>query len=281
MTAFGSFRITASAQGEGVDPFVGRPALYYWPWYWHLPSLGPWLLLALAVALPAANRHRHALLIFVPLLILGLLWERVTTRTGMPSAGRAQFSFLGEFLATGLALLWLNADKLGRLRGPARLAAGLGLLLLADLMVIPSYWGSFPGRTGMFIVFTAIMGIVLLVALTLTRRLAHQRYRPLHFLLWLAVWSIVGSIAGAAAFVGVLTLSHLHDIPGLQALIVEIVVAGLVLAVCLYAVNLPYLLLMFTSPFFRRRFQVWLGVESLLPQAQAANPEGLCSGRNE
>ncbi len=226
------------------------------------------------MALPAANRHRHALLILVPLLILGLLWERVTTLTGMPSASRAQFSFLGEFLAVGIALLWLNADKLGGFRGPARLAAGLGLLLLADLAVTLSYWGAFPGQTDMFIVFIPIIAVILLLALTLTRWLAHRRYRPVRFMLWLAVWTSVCSVAGAAAFVAVLVLAPGYSLNNWPDVLREIVVPGLVIGLCLYAVNLPYLLLMFTSPFFRRRFQAWLGVEFLLPQAQAANPEG-------
>lgn len=278
---FGDLQIAATPRGGAVGPFVGAPVLYHWPWYWHLPSLGPWLLLALAVALPTTNRHRHALLIFVPLLVLGLLWERMTTLTGMPSASRTQFSFLAEFLAAGIALLWLNADKLGRFRGPMRLVAGLGLLLLADLTATLSYWGTFPGQTGMFIVFTVIIAMILLLSLTLTRWLAHRHYRPVRFMLWLAVWNSVGSVAGAAAFVGVLVLTTGYSLNNGPAVLTEIIVPGLVLGLCLYAVNLPYLLLMFSSPFFRRRFQVWLGLQPLLPQAQATNPEGFCSGRNE
>ncbi len=34
--------------------------------------------------------------------------------------------------------------------------------------------------------------------------------------------------------------------------------AGLALGLCLYVVNLPYMLLMFRSSFFRQRFRTWL-----------------------
>jgi hypothetical protein len=299
VTAFGDLQITASAnigqptgrglvsrassprseggtpsaqQGQG-DPkrdelrlgtrdglATSEPVLYHWPWYWHLPALGPWLLLALAIALPRTNRHRHALLIFVPLLVLGLLWRRVTKLTGVPSASEMQFSFVIEFLAVGMALLWLNADKLGRYPGVVRFAVSLGILLLADLAAVLSYWGAFPGQTSMSIAFTAIMGIVLLVSLTLTRRLAHKRYNPLRFMLWLAAWSTACSITGAAALVGISVLSNPYAIHNLPIILVQMIVPGLALSLCLYAVNLPYLLLMFTSPFFRRRFHIWLGV---------------------
>jgi hypothetical protein len=250
-----------------VGPFVGAPVVYHWPWYRHLPSLGPWLLLALAVALPATNRHRHALLIFVPLLVLGLSWDRVTTWTGMPSASRAQFSFLGEFLAVGIALLWLNADQLGRFPGPGRLAVSLGILLLADLVVTLSYWGTFAGQTGMFIVFTIVVLLLLLLPLTLTRWLAHRRYQPVRFLLWLAIGSTICSIVGAAAFVGVLALTVGYSLRSWAAVVPEIIVPGLVIGLCLCAAHLPYLLLMFSSPFFRRRFRAWLGVEAVSPPA--------------
>jgi hypothetical protein len=47
------------------------------------------------------------------------------------------------------------------------------------------------------------------------------------------------------------------------------------MALCLYAVNFPYLLLMITSPFFRRRFHIWLGIESAsVPSAEPRDVSG-------
>ena len=218
MTAFGDLQIAASAkigeatwrgrpalaeEEQGQDGLAtGEPVLYHWPWYRHLPSAGPWLLLALAIALPRANRHRHALLIFIPLLVLGLLWQRVTKLTGMLSASETQFSFFIDSLAVGMALLWLHADKLGGYHSIPRFLVSLGILLLADLVVVLSYWGMFPGQSSMLLVCTAVMSIVLLISLALTRRLAHKRYDPLRFMLWLAAWSTACSITGVAALVG-------------------------------------------------------------------------------
>jgi peptidoglycan/LPS O-acetylase OafA/YrhL len=255
--------------------------VYHWPWYWHLPSLGPWLLLALAVALPRANRHRHALLIFIPMLIVALLWPRAAQRAGISSADATQFGFLIDFLVVGLALLWLNAETLGRVRALNRFAGSLGLLLLAGLAVVLSYWGAFPRRTGILLTVTGVAALILLVSLLLTRRLAHRRYQPLRFMLWLAAWSLVCSLIGAAALTGAMMLVSPYPIQSWRTVLIQMVMPGLIIGLCLYAVSLPYLLLMFSSPFFRRRFQVWLGVESLPPQAQAANSEGLYSGRNE
>ena len=170
------------------------------------------------------------------------------------------FSFLVESLVVGTALLWLNAEKVGPYRGLVWFTGSLGILLLADMGVLVSYWGTFPRDNGLFLTFTAIVEVVLLAALALTRRRAHQHCRPWHFMLWLGAWCTIWSIAGAAAFVGVLALSHPYSVSGLSTMVGRILEAGVVLSLCLYAVNLPYMLLMFRSPFFRQRFHVWLGV---------------------
>jgi hypothetical protein len=177
-------RIVASARIDGAGPFTSRPVFFHWPWYWHLPRLGPWALLAAAIAWPRKNRRYEALLIFVPMLVLGLLWQTVTKATGLPSATAVQFGFLIEFLMVGMALLWLNADRLGRRGGLTRFVSSLGIVLLAGLVVVLSYGRTFTGAQGVILVFsTTTLAIVLLVSLTLTHWLIRRRYRPFSFLL--------------------------------------------------------------------------------------------------
>jgi hypothetical protein len=257
-------RIVASARIDGAGPFTSQPVFFHWPWYWHLPHLAPWVLLALAIAGPRRNRHCEALLIFVPMLVLGLLWQTVTKTTGLPSATAMQFSFLIEFLMAGMALLWLNADWLGRRGGLARFAGSLGMVLVAGLVVVLSYAGTFVGgQDAMLLFFTTLLAVVLLVSLTLTRRLVRRRYRPVPFLLWLVAWCLLCSLVAITAFTAVTMLMNPSGTYSLQHIAKEIIVPSLVLGSGVYVINLPYLLLMFRSSFFRRRFQVWLGVESL------------------
>jgi len=231
--------------------------------------LGPWLLLALGVALPRANRDPRALLIFIPMLVLAFLWQRVAERMGIPSASQLIFSFLIEFLAVGAGLLWLNADRLARYRSLVRFAAGLGLVLLAAAAALLAWSRTFPGNILELLVVTVLIGVVMLVSLGMTRRLARRRYRPLHFALWLATGSILTALGLMAAVAGISTLTGSAVIDDLRSAFQRVVVPGLALGICLYAVHLPYLLLMFTSPFFRRRFQIWLGVE---PRATQPDP---------
>jgi hypothetical protein len=258
-------RIVASARIGGAGPLEGQPVFFHWPWYWHLPRLGPWALLVLAITLPRANRRREALLIFVPMVVLGLLWQTVTKTTGLPSDTAVQFSFLIESLMVGMALLWLNADTLGRRGGLVRFGGSLGLVLLAGLVVVLSYGRTFVGGQGVVILgyfFTTLLAVVLLVSLTLTRRLVRRRYRPVPFMLWLLAWCLLCSLAAITAFTAVTMLANPSSTYRLEHIAREIIIPSLVLGSGVYVVNLPYLLLMFRSPFFRRRFQVWLGAAS-------------------
>jgi hypothetical protein len=283
VTTFGDLQIAASAKINGAGPFQTEPVVFHWPWYWHLPRLGPWLLLGLAVALPARNRDRRAILIFIPLVILSVLWPLVMRHTTLPSASLNQFALLFESLIVGLALLWLNADTLRRRHGLVRVPMSLGILVLAGLVAALS--SGLPLSDPFFVIFlifVAVMGAVLLLALALTRRTTHRRYVPRPFLLWLVAWTLLFMTAGTVLLLTAMPLLITRGAgvlwPALWLLLKRATLTGLVLGVCLYAVNLPYLLLMFSSPFFRRRFLVWLGAESALPQDEAVHREGSCSG---
>jgi hypothetical protein len=266
VTTFGNLQIAASAKIEGVGLSQSERIVFHWPWYWHLSRLGPWLLLALAIAVPRRNRDRRATLIFVPLVILTLLWPVVAPRVSPSSANREQSSLLFESLVVGLALLWLNADTLRRHHGLVRFPMALGLLLLGSFVTAISSRGAISDPLVIVLLMAiAVMGAILLGALALARRVVHRRYVPLRFMLWLAAGNLLITTAVTILYVVAVTLLITRGTIDLQLLFLRSVVVGLALGLCLYAVNLPYMLLMFTSPFFRRRFHVWLGVRSLLP----------------
>jgi uncharacterized membrane protein YidH (DUF202 family) len=246
-----------------AGPRESEPVIYHWPWYWHLPRPALWLLLALAVALPRTNRDRRALLIFIPLLVLSLLWRLVAKGMGMGAGDLEEFSLFFESLVVGTALLWLNADKLSKYHGLMRFVMSLGMVLLAGLVGVVAYGRTSSDDAGPLLGLIVVMGVVLLAALTATRRLAHGRYEPGRFMLHLAIWSILCSTLGIiAVFLVLETLAGFPKTPDPQSAITEAIRPGLILGVCLYAINLPYMLLVFRSPFFRRRFCAWLGVTS-------------------
>jgi hypothetical protein len=277
VTTFGDLRIVAATNVDQVGPLKSAPVTYHWPWYWHLSRAALWLLLALAVALPKTNRDRRALLIFIPLLVLVLLWGPLARSMGMAGLSLDEFGLGFESLVVGAGLLWLNADKLGRCHGLMRFAVSLGLVLLGGCAGLISYGETSWADAAPFLSAIAVLGVILLAALGATRRFARGRYRPLRFMLHLGIWDILCSMAGIIAFY--LSLEALAGFPGTPSLwsaVTTAAGAALMFAVCLYAINLPYMLLMFSSPFFRQRFQDWLGAAPLsVPDEKVQNASTL------
>ena len=249
--------------------------VFHWPWYWHLFRLGPWALLTLAVAVPKRNRDRRTLLIFVPLAILSLLWPLATKLVpSVPTASVSadRFNLLFESLVIGLALLWLQADWLRGRPGWVRVPLSLGLMLLAGLVAFVSASRTLADPMIFILpIYVTILGAGLLAALALARRLTRGRYVPLAFMVWLGVGSLLFTAVSAALLAGVpqLLLSGETIDVRLRILLIQSV-AGLALGLCLYVINLPYMLLMFRCSFFRPRFRTWLGVESFSRQRDEA-----------
>jgi NADH:ubiquinone oxidoreductase subunit K len=252
--------VAQTSSGPG-GPREGEPVFYHWPWYWHLARLGPWLLLAGAIAVPKRNRDRRTLLIFIPLAILSLLWPLVTSAVN-PGSADANEALPFESLAVGLALFWLHADRLTRYRSVVRLPVSLGLLLLAGLVTLVSAgWKLSDPTLIIFLISVVVLGAILLATLAITRRLIHRRYVPFRFMLWLGAWNLLLTTAAVVLFAVVFLLLLAPELFELRIILLQGVGGGLMLGLCLYALNLPYMLLMFSSPFFRRRFQDWLGLK--------------------
>ena len=261
MSTFGDLRIVASAKITGAERVESEPVFYHWPWYRHLSRLGPWALLALAVGIPRRNRDRQTMLIFVPLAIFSVLWPLLVPLLHLPNGEAAdQSTLLLEALVVGVGLLWLNADTLRPCPALARSLLSLGILLLAGLVTFVSSGRTFRDPlVTIGLVYLLVLGVILLLALAIARRLTHQRYVPLPFLLWVAAGCALLPTAVTVSLSTVLQLLVSGKAINPTFLVMQAVV-GLALGLCLYVVNLPYLLLMFRSAFFRPRFCAWLGV---------------------
>ena len=63
----------------------GIATIYSWKWYYSMPALGLWIVLALAILLVRENRYPRVLLIFIPIFLVRLLWSQFLLILGAPS----------------------------------------------------------------------------------------------------------------------------------------------------------------------------------------------------
>ena len=240
----------------------GTATIYPWKWYYSAPALGLWIILALVILLVRDNREPRVLLIFIPIFLVRLLWLRFQSILGAPSDVLEVFRVLVDALAIGIAMLWLLAYKLGnRNRFISFLLALVVLVAVSVVVVVSSQAWSSRAALGLLVIQALGIATMLLV-FVLAGWHCRKRYGPWRFMLWLALWTMVISIVAFLTFFLIAAGPSgpaeelIRQIPG-------VLLVGLIFAICVYMLNLPFMILAFVTPFFRERFYAYFHLKSM------------------
>ena len=255
-------RIVPSADIGDLGPSQGQALAYDWKWYYSAMGALVWLPLVLALAIPPANRNRRALLILVPLVVVVSLWSLFKKAVGMPSSSAYRFDVWAGSLAAGLAVLWLLAPYLALARGTARFFGAIALLVAVAYVGSLAYGTWFSSDTVLHLIVLVLLGLVLLTGIAVAARRYRRGGGPVRFMLWLALWTAVGGLAAMSGYFVVVTgvLSSALRGAELARMLPQVCLVGLMLGMCVYVLNLPFMILGFVSPFFRERMQACLGL---------------------
>ena len=219
----------------------------------------------LAIVLVKANRDPRILLILVPLLIVNLFWTIFKKSAGFDSRSTEMFGMVFHSLVVGVTVLWLLAHKIGG-RDRFVFLRSLIIMVVIGLIGTISYGGlQFSLQTTASVILLAILILTMLLGFVLTGWRCRKSYRPVPFMLWLALWTTVVSVViifgYAVVAVAIMSISG-QDIPSYWILLQAFLI-GLVLSGCLYAIEFPYMILALSSPFFRERFYAWLHLKPM------------------
>ena len=178
----------------------------------------------------------------------------------------------------GISVLWLLANYLVRFGGIIRFLLSFVTMIIVAGLGILSFSTEFSSQIVLFLALFVFAALTMLVAITLSRRFCGGKYRPIRFMLWLALWTVLGSIFAIFGFiiVGTIIMSSGPDSP---QMILIIGLGGLIFGLCLYVLNLPFLILGFIHPFFRERFCACLRLKPI-PAAPKQADAGWLNGQN-
>ena len=259
-----------SADLGDVGPQQGEAVNFDWKWSYSAPGLVIWLALFLALTLPRANRNLRILLIFVPLVIVNLLWLAFKEVSNMPSSSASQFDTVFHSMAVGIAVLWLVVNYFERFGGVVRFLLSFGILVAVAGLGTLSYSTEFSNEVALLLALFAFLAITMLGATIIAGKLCKGKYRPLCFMLWLALCTLLGSLFATFGFfiVGTFIMSSGSG-PDILEAILMLTLVGLILGLCLYVLNLPFMILGFVNPFFRERFNACLRLKSMPTMSEA------------
>jgi hypothetical protein len=81
-------------------------------------------------------------------------------------------------------------------------------------------------------------------------------------MLWMALWTMVISLGGMLTF---FLIAEGPSDPSEELIrqIPQVLLVGFIFAFCIYVMNLPFMILAFASPFFRKRFYAYFHLKSM------------------
>ena len=251
-----------------------------------LPLLLPWLAVLVLLALPS-NRNPRAWWIWAPLIGLALLGTGLESATeALNDEGYSYAIQAACAAAFGLAAIWLLGSAMAR-RGwalaVALMALAFAVVSLLALVVSPVFeqlWDLRRWVAAMvlyLVLFWVVGGLAFAGALNLTGWMCRSRFTRLRvafrLTFWLCVmWIVAGGLLGCV----------MKFFSGGNAEWGGLLMGALVLPLVSFVVILPFLILSFTSSFYRERLKrlLRLPAEDSAPPVPAVAPIAEPVGRH-
>lgn len=218
-----------------------------------MPTLPLWVLLGVLLVAPPHNRHRQAWLILV--LPLGIAGLGALVGLAGPSDNLDIMFFFLTWLSIAWASVWLAAPWLRARRRAVRALAAWCVMAVVGVVGYFCYYGtSLSGdTTGVWAGYGSVFSATLVVAMMLSGYSCRRSYRMIKFMFWLALWMPVAFFAGFVILLFFIAVA-IEDPQVLLGLLCSGVGVTLIMSSCLYVLNVPVMVLVHFSPFYRERF---------------------------
>jgi hypothetical protein len=249
----GELRIVASQDIGQLGPRDGRPVVFRWRWYYHVPALPLWAIVLLLLIVPKANRRLEAWLILAPLGVVLLVWRMPAVLFSM-SDGSTET--LGFFVVSG-TLAWSMIWLLGHWVGfRYRIVTTVLLWAIMFAVGLLSYYchyadGDDPAT---YLIIYGLCAAFMLLAMMFTSLFCRWTFSWTKFLVLLLALNIAVVMVAMMAY-GALMLILEPGIGGWAEFPMIATIVTLFVGTCLYLVNLPFLVLASKSPLYWDRFQ--------------------------
>lgn len=255
-------KFVASMDIGDLGPKYGEATTYQWKLHYSIPSLMLWVILLGVIVLPKSNRNGNVLYILISLVIVKISWEILLKFANMNYGDAIEFGLIFDSIVVGVTVLWLTAMSLIKYKGHIRFLLSFVIMLIVGAINLLSYSIDLSREFLAFMTFFFFIALTMLTAIALSRRFCRGEYRPVRFMLWLALWVIVCSMLNIFGFIVVMSIIF-SSWPEFSAqAIFAFALATLVICLFLYLLNLPYMILGFVNSFFRERFCACLNLKS-------------------
>ena len=242
-----------------------------------LTGLALWVILLLVLVLVKANRTPRAWLVLLPLGAVFIVWSMVKGLLSVPSEVSAVFDQLLATLTIGFSVLLLSGHKIGNRNRAATFFLALLIMALLSVAGGISFGGSFSLEVVIYVILSFVMAVMILLAFVFAGLSCRKKFSCPRFTVWLGVWTVVQIevvmlVYYLIAMIAMSTKGGYFPMGKLMFLL-TFLLSGLVMGGILFAILLPFMILVAKSEFFRDRLFACMRLRSMTPVAELAEDE--------
>jgi hypothetical protein len=267
--AFGQLRLVIKRDLGGVGP-AESTILYDWKWYYSALCSILWIAIIFVLVGIKSNRCGQAWLIFIPILLLYLLWTIFKIIVGADSSQIQTFDVIFDGLIFGQAIMWLLAGKIG---GKSFFLSFIVMVVTGAAAIVSSYGFGFSSEMLVACITMAFSSLAITAGQAIAGRMCRRKYSIVKFTLFAALWEIVIAVVSLLVFGVIFVLASISTLGVLEAIMI---MAGIVFAAgffgaVVYGLSLPFLILVQRNQFWRQRFMKLFNLSGpqpvIVPQA--------------
>jgi len=171
------------------------------------------------------------------------------------------FDFIFNSLRVGLVFLLLTAHRFRNFCGLTRFFICVTSMLLIVVLGISSTFSNIDRTACEVLALCFFISIAIPLSFFGTAKLIKNRYRPAVFVLLLALFLFVLCITFMIGYV-VTGVIYSNVMPPIVPTLLQILMIGSVLSLVIYLINLPFLIVGFVVPFYRKRICDFLRLQT-------------------
>jgi hypothetical protein len=250
-------QIIVSADIAEFGPKDGEPVLCHFNPLYHAQGLIPWLLLPLAFVALKENRTLQAAWILAPIALSAIVYLAVMKTLRMDSGGTVQLNVMFTIMVVGFSMVWLLAERIGnRNRFLTFLLAALIYFGFLGVNLLCSGFG----EDMISIASLAAVSIpAIILAFVVAALSSSKRFRIARFIIFTGVALFGSLLTTISAITFIFFLSPNRPI---SSQIAEVLCVSFFISLVYFVGLLPFLVLLFVSPFWRKRLECVVGIHT-------------------